>query len=83
MIAQRDTLAHALTDIEAGAIAGASTVVVSRGWWDGVSAREQDRYRERADRAGVQLRADDAMNGHFVEVRGGDVGPSLSTEHPT
>lgn len=83
MIARRDTLAQALTDIEAGALSEAYMVVVSRGWWDTVAAREQDRYRERAERAGVQLPADDAMSGHFVEVRGGDIEPSLSTEHPT
>jgi hypothetical protein len=83
MIARRNTLAQALTDIEAGALGDASTVVVSRSWWNTVSAREQDRYRERAERAGVHLHADDAMSGHFVEVRGGDIDPSLSTEHPT
>jgi len=83
MIARRDTLAQALTDIEAGGLGAVSTVIVSRGWWDSVSAREQDRYRERAERAGVQLHADDAMSAHFVEVRGGDSEPSLSTEHPT
>jgi uncharacterized protein (DUF934 family) len=83
MIARRDTLAQALTDIEAGGLGAASTVIVSLGWWDSISAREQDRYRERAERAGVQLHADDAMSAHFVEVRGGDIEPSLSTEHPT
>jgi len=83
MIARRDTLAQALTDIEAGGLGAVSTVIVSLGWWDSISAREQDRYRERAERAGVQLHADDAMSAHFVEIRGGDIEPSLSTEHPT
>ena len=83
MIARRDTLADALTDIEVGTIAGASTVIVSRDWWDRVSPHEQDLFRERADRAGVQLHADDEMSGHFVEVRSDDIGPSLSSEHPT
>jgi hypothetical protein len=83
MIARRDTLSHALDDIEAGTLAGASTIIVSRLWWDRVSAREQDLYRARAERAGIKLRADDLMAGHFVEIRGGDVDPSVSTEHPT
>ena len=83
MIALRDSLTAALEDIEAGALTGASTVIVSRSWWGRIPAREQDVYRERAAQAGVQLRADDAMTGHFVEVRGDDVGPPLSTEHPT
>jgi hypothetical protein len=82
MIVLRASLEAALADIEAGTITGASTVVMSRSFWVQVPAREQDRYRERAAQAGVQLRADDAMSGHFVEVRD-DVGPPLSTEHPT
>ena len=83
MIARRDTLAQALADIEAGGLAGASTVVMSTSWWNGVSPIEQDRYRARAHRAGIQLHADDALSGHFVEVRSGNGDPSLSTEHPT
>ena len=82
MIVLRASLEAALADIEAGTIKGASTVVVSRAWWGQVAGREQDRLRERAAQAGLELRADDAMTGHFVEVRD-DVGPPLSTEHPT
>jgi hypothetical protein len=82
MIVLRASLEAALADIEAGTIKGASTVVVSRSWWGQVASREQDRLRERAAQAGLELRADDAMTGHFVEVRD-DVGPPLSTEHPT
>ncbi len=82
MIVLRASLEAALADIEAGTIKGASTVVVSRSWWGQVAGREQDRLRERAAQAGLQLRVDDAMSGHFVEVRD-DVGPPLSTEHPT
>jgi hypothetical protein len=84
MIARRNTLEQALGDVETHALSGASTVVVSRAWWDSLSAREQDAYRGRAERAQVELRADDAISSHFVEVRsGGEQGPPLSTEHPT
>jgi hypothetical protein len=83
MIARRDTLEQALGDVETHALSGASTVVVSREWWDSLSARERDAYRARAERAGVELRADDAISSHFVEVRGGEQSPPLSTEHPT
>jgi hypothetical protein len=84
MIARRDTLEQALGDVETQALSGASTVVVSRDWWDSLSAHEQDAYRGRAERAGVELRADDAISSHFVEVRsGGEQSPPLSTEHPT
>jgi hypothetical protein len=84
MIARRDTLEQALGDVETHALSGASTVVVSRAWWDSLSTHEQDAYRGRAERAAVELRADDAISSHFVEVRsGGEQSPPLSTEHPT
>lgn len=83
MITRRDTLEQALRELETRVLSGASTVVVSRGWWDTLSAHEQDAYRARAERAGVALRADDTISSHFVEVRGGEQGPPLSTEHPT
>jgi hypothetical protein len=84
MIARRDTLEQALGDVETQALSGASTVIVSRGWWDSLSTNERDAYRGRAERAGVELRADDAISSHFVEVRsGGEQSPPLSTEHPT
>jgi hypothetical protein len=82
VITRRDTLDQALVDVETQALSGASTVVVSRRWWDALSARERETYRTRADRARVELRADDSMSGHFVEIRGGDEGPPLSTERP-
>jgi hypothetical protein len=80
MITRRESLAQALEDLEAGKLAGVSTVVVSRRWWDALSLRERSTFRARAGRAGVDLRADTAMSGHFVEARGGDEGPPLSTE---
>ncbi len=83
MIARCDSLSQALSELEAGALAGATAIVMSRQWWDQLSPRERDGHRARAERAGVTLRADDAMSGHYVEVQGGDEGGPLSTEHPT
>jgi len=82
MLTRRDTLDQALGELEAHALTGASTVVVSRHWWDALSPNERDAYRRRADRVAVELRADDSLSTHFVEVRGGDEGPPLSTERP-
>jgi hypothetical protein len=82
MITRRDTLEQALDSLETGALTGASTIIVSQRWWDGLSPHEQGAYRSRAGRAGVELRVDEAISKHFVEIRGGDEGPPLSTEHP-
>jgi len=81
MIVRRDTLSQALHEIEAGALAGASTIVVSRRWWEALSANERDAYRSRAQRIGIDLSADEEITAHFVEVRGGDDVPPLSSEH--
>jgi hypothetical protein len=80
MITRRESLAQALDDVEAGTLVGISTLVVSRSWWDGLSMRERKTFRARAGRVGVALRSDSAMSAHFVEARGGDAGPPLSTE---
>jgi hypothetical protein len=82
MIARRDSLAQALGELEARALTGASTIVVSRLWWDKLSSSEQSAYRGRAARVGIELRVDEAISRHFVEIRGEDEGPPLSTEHP-
>jgi hypothetical protein len=82
LIARRDTLDLALGEVETGALSGVSSIIVSRNWWDHLSTSEQDAYRRRAERAAIELRADEGMSGHFVEVRGGDEGSPLSTEHP-
>ncbi|MGN6393909.1 MAG: hypothetical protein ACTHM9_16900 [Gemmatimonadales bacterium] len=82
MIARRDTLEQALAQIEARTLTGASTVVVSRAWWEQLSPGERDHYRKRAERAAIELRADHTMSSHFVEVRGGDEGPPLASESP-
>lgn len=82
MITRRDTLEQALGDIEARRLTGASTVVVSRAWWETLSPGQRDDFRRRAERAAIELRADHAMSSHFVEVRGGDEGPPLASENP-
>jgi hypothetical protein len=51
-------------------------------WWTALSVAEQEAYRLRADRAKVALVADDTLSSHYVEVRGVDEGPPLSTERP-
>ena len=81
MIVRRDTLSQALDELEAGTLAGASTIVVSRRWWEALSANERDAYRSRAERIGIELSADEEITAHFVEVRGGEDAPPLSTEH--
>jgi hypothetical protein len=82
MIARRDTLEQALGEVESRALTGVSTIVVSRYWWDGLSTHEQSGYSSRAARAEVELRVDDPISSHFVELRGGDEGPPLLTESP-
>jgi hypothetical protein len=82
MIERRATLAQALRDVEARDLTGVSTIVVNRRWWDGLSTDEQGFYQIRATRARIELRVDEAISRHFVEVRSKDEGPPLSTEHP-
>jgi hypothetical protein len=82
MIVRRNTLSEAFDELQTGALKGASSVVVSRSWWEALSAAEQNTYRSRAERTGITLRVDDQMTSHFVEVRGGEIDPPLSTEHP-
>jgi hypothetical protein len=81
MIARCETLKEALDQLEGGELAGASTIVVSRRSWDALSSNERDLYRTRAERAGIELHADETISNHFVEVRGGEEAPPLSTEH--
>jgi hypothetical protein len=82
MIVRRDSLAEALSEVERQTLSGASIIVVSRPWWDGLSAGEQSGFRRRAARSAVELRVDQDISSHFVEVRGSDEGPPLSTESP-
>jgi hypothetical protein len=80
MITRRESLTQALDELEAGKLDGVSTLVVNRSWWDALSLRERKKFRTRAGRAGVKLRADSAISVHFVEARDAESGPPLSTE---
>jgi hypothetical protein len=82
MIIRRTSLSQALEELEAGTLAGVSTLIVSGQWWAALSLKERATFRKRAGQAGVELRADSAMSGHFIELRGGESGPPLSTERP-
>ena len=82
MIVRRDSLTQALNEVESQTLSGASIIVVSRPWWDSLSAREQSGFRSRAARSAIELRVDRSLSSHFVEVRGSDEGPPLSTESP-
>lgn len=82
MITRRNSLEEALREIEADRLTGVSTIVVNLQWWSGLSVAEQEAYRLRADRARIELVADDALSSHYVEIRSADDGPPLSTERP-
>ena len=82
MITRHESLSQALEELEAGRLPGVSTLVVSRDWWNRQSTTDRSTYRIRAKRAGIQLRSDSIMSGHYVEARGNDSGP-LSSERPT
>lgn len=80
MIERRDCLKDVLSEIEHGGLADVSAVVVSRSWWDSLSPQEQSRYARRCAQREIELRADDRLSVHFVEVIGGRADPPLSTE---
>lgn len=79
MMDRRPSLEAALRDLEAGTL-GAIRIVVSRRWWDALSARERDAYYRRCLERGVALGADDRISAHFVEVVVGGDSPPLSSE---
>ena len=82
MITRRDNLESALGEIEAKQLAGATTIVVNLEWWSGLSAAQQEAYKLRADRARIGLVADAGISSHYVEIRGVDEGPAMSSERP-
>jgi CheY-like chemotaxis protein len=82
-IVRRDSLDKALDELEDGGLAGTSTIVFSRVWWEQLTLPEQSSYRRRARRARINLRSDSMLGTHFVEVRGPARGErALSTERP-
>ena len=82
MITRRDNLESALGEIEAKQLVGATTIVVNLKWWSGLSAAQQEAYKLRADRARIGLVADAGISSHYVEIRGVDEGPPLTSERP-
>lgn len=82
MITRRDNLESALGEIEAKQLVGATTIVVNLEWWSGLSAAQQEAYKLRADRARIGLVADAGISSHYVEIRGMDEGPPLTSERP-
>ena len=81
MIRRRTTLVEALQEIEAGELAGVTAIVVNREWWELLPSGTQSEFRKRCARHGVDLRADDALSRHFVELASDRGEPPLSTEH--
>jgi len=82
LITRRDNLESALGEIEAKQLVGATTIVVNLEWWSGLSAAQQEAYKLRADRARIGLVADAGISSHYVEIRGMDEGPPLTSERP-
>jgi hypothetical protein len=82
MIARRDDLNQALDEVEAKALSGVTTIVVSESWWNALSNKERESYQSRAEGAAIRLRADGRLSSHYVELRGDEEGPPLSTERP-
>jgi hypothetical protein len=82
VLTRRDNLETALAEIETERLVGVSAIVVNLQWWSNLSAAQQEAYKLRADRAGIAVIADDRLSSHYVEVRGVDEGPPMSTERP-
>jgi predicted methyltransferase len=80
MIKRRTTLDEALVEIESGVLDGVKAIVVNAEWWESQSKHEQNGYRLRCDGHGIQLRADEALSRHFVELASDSPEPPLSTE---
>ena len=81
MIKRRTTLEEALGEIESGVLGGVTAIVVNREWWQFLPAGDQSGFRKRCAKHGVDLRADDALSRHFVELASDRDEPPLSTEH--
>ena len=74
------SLDAALLEIEAGTLADVAKIIVSRAWWDRLTAAEQHAYQRRCLEHGVALSADEGVSSHFVELVGDAGEPPLSTE---
>jgi hypothetical protein len=81
MIKRRTTLEAALDEIESGELGGVTAIVVNREWWQFLPSGSQNGFRKRCADQGVDLRADDKLSRHFVELASDRDEPPLSTEH--
>ena len=81
MIRRRTTLEEALHEIESERIVGVTAIVVNLEWWQKLPTGVQSEFRKRCARRGVDLRADEAISRHFVELSSDRNEPPLSTEH--
>lgn len=80
MIKRRTTLEEALGEIESGVLTGVTAIVVNQEWWQQLPSTTQGEFRRRCTRNGVDLRADDALSRHFVELASDSREVPLSTE---
>jgi hypothetical protein len=81
MIRRYPALEDALRDIQSGKVTGITAVIVNQEWWQQQDTGVQTEYRRRCARAGVELRADNTLSRHFVELIGDAGEPPLETEH--
>jgi hypothetical protein len=80
MIKRRTTLEEALGEIESGVLTGVTAIVVNQEWWQQLTSTAQGEFRRRCTRSSVDLRADDALSRHFVELASDSREAPLSTE---
>lgn len=80
MIRRRRTLQEALSELQAGELTGVTAIVVSREWWDALTAGAQGYFQRQCQRFAVILRVDDALTRHYVELASDRDEPPLSTE---
>ena len=80
MIKRRTTLEEALGEIETGVLSGVRSIVVNADWWQELPQTAQSEFRRRCADSSVDLRADDALSRHFVELASETKEAPLSTE---
>lgn len=72
MIRRRVSLDETLLEIENGSLTGVASIVINTELWRSLSTESQHAYRKRSAARHVELRADDGVPRHFVELLGGD-----------
>jgi hypothetical protein len=79
---RRTSLHEALAEIEAGSLLDVTHIVVSLAWWEELASNAQQGFQHRSQALGIELRADDRISSHFVELIDQLSGPPLSSERP-